>query len=399
MALDSTFALAWRKLAVALYNASPRPRRRTRRSRRRRDTPTGFPDREKYLALGYYYEMSLANADRGKAVAAYQSAYAADSSNTTSTNQLGLMFISRHQGDSAVRYFRREAAIEPDPGTAARVPWVLAMAGDTAAAGSTLDSLRRATGNRDSSLMMDGARGAVYVARGQYDSLASLTDAMSRSPSRTLRSNGQLISRMIAAIEGRLAKGTAIDNALRSEQAAQHLAPFFPVWPATFDIVFRGRNADGLRLMDSTVSSAAWSAASPSDRPYLQFVDLYARAGDGARAEALLAQYQASDPEARSPDARADIAMARGEIALAQGKSAEAMQQFRAGAVGARRRTGGLSGVCRFCHGPGIRPRGSGRFGHGVPGAIPRGAGRRAGIQCGILGRLAGPRRRAEAAG
>ncbi len=345
VALDSTFALAWRKLAVALFNDLASTAAQDSALEKSARYADKLPDREKYLALGYYYEMSLANADRGKAVAAYQSAYAADSSNTTSTNQLGLIFISRHQGDSALRYFRREAAIEPDPGTVARVPWVLTMAGDTAAAGTALDSLRRATGNRDSSLMMDGARGAVYVARGQYDSLASLTDAMSRSPSRTLRSNGQLISRMIAAIEGRLAKGTAIDNALRSEQAAQHLAPMFPVWPATFEIVFRGRNADGVRLLDSMTQGIGWSTAPPSDRPYLPVIELYARAGDPARAEAMLNQALTEDPSAKSPDARADFAMARGEIALARGNTADALQQFRAGGVG----PDGAPVDCRAC--------------------------------------------------
>ncbi len=345
VALDSTFALAWRKLAVALFNDLASTAAQDSAVEKAARYADRLPDREKYLALGYYYETSLANADRGKSIAAYQSAYAADSSNTTSTNQLGLMFVSRHQADSALRYLHREVAIEPDPSTAARIPWALAIFGDTAAAAAALDSLRHATGDRDSTLMMDGARGAVYVARGQYDSLLHLTDAMSRSSNRSIRSTGLLITRMAYSTGGRLTKATAVDNAVRSEQAAQHLAPMFPVWPATFDIVFRGHNADGIRLLDSMTQSVGWSTASPSDRPYLPVVELYARAGDVTRAEALLNQALAEDPSTKSPDGRPDVARARGEIALARGNTAEALQQFRAGAVG----PDGAPVDCRAC--------------------------------------------------
>src|ERR1019366_2610072 len=129
VAIDSTFALAWRKLAVALFNS--------RASVASQDSAIGtaarfadrLPDREKYLVLGYFYENGSAAADRGKALSAYQNAYVADSTNTTATNQLGLMFEYRHQLDSAIRYFRRQGTIDPVPVNAARVIRELAING------------------------------------------------------------------------------------------------------------------------------------------------------------------------------------------------------------------------------------------------------------------------------
>ena len=182
--------------------------------------------------------------------------------------------------------------------------------------------------------MMDGARLALFVARGQRDSVRLLSESMSRSPDGVIRQNGlELLIGSSTAI-GRLARASAADSELAVLRNSAGLAPHFEMGPARADILFRGRNADGIRYLDALTAGPAWAAASPGDRPYFDVIELYARAGKPERARALLTQWQASDPFATSPDGRSDVAMAQGEIALAEGKVDEALGQFREASVG-----------------------------------------------------------------
>ncbi len=115
VALDSTFALAWRKLYAALFNARSSPAARDSALERAERYADRLPDVEKYMVRGAYYEGHRINAHRGKALGAYQAAYALDSSNTTAINQLAILYGTRRQTDSAMRYVRRELAGPADP--------------------------------------------------------------------------------------------------------------------------------------------------------------------------------------------------------------------------------------------------------------------------------------------
>jgi tetratricopeptide (TPR) repeat protein len=346
VALDSTFALAWRKLAVALFNGRGSVAAQDSAITKAAQYADRLPDREKYLLLGYYYENGSAAADQGKALAAYQSAYLADSSNTTATNQLGLEFEFRHQMDSSLRYFRRQRTIEPDPTEAARVIRSLAIANQVGAAKALLDSTLKASPDATGSLIFYGARATLLTAEGQNDSVVQLAETMIRSPRPTIRQNG-LFTRRGAEMElGRLAQAAAADSMVRQMSATGDYAPVFDVWRARADIYFRGHSAEGAQRLEAIVSSKEWAAASPGDRPYREVVELFARAGKPDRARAILAAWQAADIFAKAPDARWIIASLQGEIALAEGKTDEALRQFRAASTGAD----GMPVACRSCN-------------------------------------------------
>jgi eukaryotic-like serine/threonine-protein kinase len=333
--LDSTFALAWRKLAVALFNSRGSVAAQDSAISTAAKYADKLPDREKYLLLGYYYENGSTGADQGKALAAYQSAYAADSSNTTATNQLALLYEFRHQLDSAIRYFKRQRAITPDPSNASRVIRELAVNGQVDAAKALLDSTLKASPDAAGLLGILAARVTLVTAEGAHDSVVQVVEAMIKSPRAPIRQNGLTALRMVSMKLGRLAQAAAADSALRLMSASGDYAFVFDVWRARADIFFRGKNAEGVARLESIVSSKEWAAASPGDRPYNEVIELFARAGRPDRARALLANWQSSDLFAKAPDAQWIIATMLGEIALAEGKTDEALRQFRAGSVGA----------------------------------------------------------------
>ncbi|MES1259304.1 MAG: tetratricopeptide repeat protein, partial [Gemmatimonadota bacterium] len=345
VALDSTFALAWRKLAVALFNSRGSVAAQDSAIERAARYADRLPDREKYLLLGYYYENGSASADQAKALAAYQSAYAADSNSSIATNQLGLLFERRHQIDSALRYFRRQRAVVPDPTNNARVIRELAVDGQVDAAKALLDSTIKAAPDAAGSLMMFGARAALLTAQGHSDSMAQLAETMVKSPRAPIRQNGLLTLNAVAMRSGRLGQAAAADSALRMMSSTGDYAPRFDVWRARADIFFRGRIADGVQRLESIVSSKEWAAAAPGDRPYPDVIELFARAGKPERARAMLTAWQSADVFTKAPDGRWIVSAMQGEIALAEGKIDEALRQFRAASVG----SDGMPVPCRSC--------------------------------------------------
>jgi tetratricopeptide (TPR) repeat protein len=343
--LDSTFALAWRKLAVALFNSRGSVAAQDSAINRAVQYADKLPDREKYLLLGYAYENGSSAADQGKALAAYQSAYAADSNNTTATNQLGLLFEYRHQVDSSIRYFQRQRAITPDPTNSARVIRELAIAGQVDVAKALLDSTLKATPDASGSLMVLGAHATLLTAQGANDSVVQLAEAMTKSPRESIRQNGLMVLRGVTMKLGRLAQAAAVDSMVRAMSATGDYAPVFDVSRARADILFRGKTAEGVQRLETIIASKEWAAASPGDRPYPDVVELFARAGKPDRARAVLAAWQASDLFAKAPDARWMVAALQGEIALADGKADEALRQFRAASLG----VDGMPVACRSC--------------------------------------------------
>jgi eukaryotic-like serine/threonine-protein kinase len=344
VALDSTFALAWRKLGVALFNSGGSVAAQDSAINKAAAYADRLPDREKYLLLGFYYENGSTAADQGKALAAYQNAYLADSTSTTATNQLAVLFDYRHQPDSSIRYFRRQLILSPDGATVGKLARELAIKGDSVPAWALLDSAVKASPGAPS-LALVYARLVRMVARGQFDSLVAATTRMTTEPDPTARLVGYRVLRSTAMERGQLARVAAADSGLSVLAATGHLAPEFSLATALTDILFRGDPERGLQRLEAIVTSAEWNATSPGDRNYPKVVELFARAGKPDRARAMLAAWQASDIYAKTADARAQIAGLEGEIALAEGKHDEAIRQFRASASSAD----GILVACLSC--------------------------------------------------
>jgi tetratricopeptide (TPR) repeat protein len=110
--LDSTFALAWRKLAVTLSNQE--------RSQASIDSALeqGFryadrlPPVERNLVKGFYYERHSSRADRSKALEAYREVLAVDSLNLTAASQMGFAHYFRGDYDSAAVYAARKLRLD-----------------------------------------------------------------------------------------------------------------------------------------------------------------------------------------------------------------------------------------------------------------------------------------------
>ncbi len=334
--LDSTFALAWRKLAVALTNSAGSSAAIDSAVQRTARYADRLPDREKYLALGMYYNQSRTAADRGKALAAYQAAYAADTNSNTAANQLGQIFASRRQYDSAHRYDLRQVQLNPALPRAVTLAYGLLNLGQVSQAEAVVDSVVRATPGAASTVYVAQIRRAIYLARGQRDSAVAIIAPLANSPVPAYRLAALGALEDDALTSGRVAHALDLEhqrNALMVERGI--FQPIDGVSEAGFDIVWRRQTADAVRRLDAIVGGKQWAAAAPQYRPYNFVSTLYAWAGQPARAREVLTRYGTEYPDgAKAPASRAGIDANLGEIALAEGKYDEALKRFHAADVG-----------------------------------------------------------------
>jgi tetratricopeptide (TPR) repeat protein/TolB-like protein len=335
VALDSTFALAWRKLAVVLFNSSG--------SRAAEDSALGhafryadkLPDREKYLAQGAYYTRARTAIDRGKALAAYQAAYAADSGSGAAASWLQLIFADRLQFDSASHYSRRMQAFTPGAAMVAIVASTLATVGRVDSATMILDSLFKAN---PAAATDDGVIwGEYYVVmgRGHADSAMLITEALLKSKDPGYRVIALGNKESAEQVDGHLARAAATDSEYVTLAASRGAtAKIYGLVAAVSEIEMHGNHDAGARAVDAIIGGPEWAAAAPIDRPYLGVATLYAEAGRADKARQLLARFDAEDPAAKAPNNGFQRAAVLGEIALAENKPQEALRQFRAATVG-----------------------------------------------------------------
>ncbi|MEO8637131.1 MAG: protein kinase [Gemmatimonadales bacterium] len=346
VALDSTFALAWRKLAVAINNGSGSQAARDSALEKAARYADKLPDREKYLAIGAYYNGVRTAADRGKALAAYRAAYEADSNSSVAANALNLIYNDRRQADSATRYARRQLELQPNVARAISYGAALAYLGRYDEAEALVDSVLRATPEAINDPSVQQARRAIFLIHGQRDSAAALLPVLVKSPIIPARIGA--LSNMIddALIGGHLNQAQAVDStrsALLRSLGAE--VPSEGLTTAAIDIVWREKSAEGVRMLDALRGSSEWSSADPKDRPYEFLVTLYAWAGEPARAREMYNRYLQENPVAKAPAARAGQSSMQADLALAEGKYDEALRLFRAADV----REDGAPGKCEDC--------------------------------------------------
>ncbi|HSM36506.1 MAG TPA: tetratricopeptide repeat protein [Longimicrobiales bacterium] len=103
--VDPAFAMAHRKLAVALANTGGSLDRIREAATRAHELGRRLTDRERHLADAYYYEN--VEADRERAIEAYEAVLAIDPDDPTAQNNLGLALVEAGRFEEAERVLRR----------------------------------------------------------------------------------------------------------------------------------------------------------------------------------------------------------------------------------------------------------------------------------------------------
>ena len=345
--LDTTFAMAYRKLGIALGN-NDLPLDSVSwafaRAYRYRDH---LSERERYLAAAAYFGRGPGR-DRAQQVAAWEALLARDSLDDIAMNNFGELLVTRREFVRAESLYRRAIVSGRAGGFEyAGLVYARLLQGRIAAAETALGSARTAFPQHTSVTILDPP---MLYARGRLDSAAQRLSVL-RLEDRDA-GNRAWMTRWLAdlnLVRGRLAES----ERLAGDATAQDVARGVPLPPlglqldsAWIDVWFREQPKRAVAELDTALARVPLRSLKRTERPDLRAAALYAIAGRPDRARSLLAQYEADVKDSvviRDQEPARHNALA--EIALAEKRYREGIIEFR---LGDRRPDGPVNG-CAAC--------------------------------------------------
>jgi tetratricopeptide (TPR) repeat protein len=333
--LDSSFAMAWRKLGVELTNRDQGRDRAVEALSKAFEYRDRLTERERYLTMATYY--GQVSGDRDRAITAYQNLLDIDPDDTWALNNLAGIYMSVREFERAQPLYER--AIRADSSSASyyqNAQTSLVGQGKFAEAETLLDAQRdrfpENPTNRVYSALLEAARWNYDGAESELRAMIEETRAFP-----LFVSQAQFGLASVLTARGRLAEA----ESYRSEASAQNEERGVPgaalggsIAEAFVDLVLRADTATAIDRVDSALESHPLSDISPLDRPYFQLATFYAMVSDPRRARQLWREYEAEI----DPDLRGDDELFRhyvqGAIACAEGRYDEAVDEYRRSDVG-----------------------------------------------------------------
>ncbi|MGE5803545.1 MAG: protein kinase domain-containing protein [Gemmatimonadota bacterium] len=325
IALDTAFAMAYRKLAVFRSNSG------AARSQIGAAATSAFrhrerlPPAERNLAIAYYY--SQVEVDRTKTEEAYRAALELNPDDYVAANNLALLYNAMR------RYAQADSVASPFLGgpnyaiylnvTSARIGQ-----GNFEAAAAAVRAFEQSSPRNPRITFLQSL---LAVNQGKYDSAEAYVRA---------RVEGDLFSQSVQAFQlyslaelrGRLKVADQevrrfLDLTERRQVAGLYLNGAVNL--ARMQLRFLDARAAAIHTVDAALARFPLARLAVEDRPYTALAWFYAEVGQPERARRLMTEYEAAVPEGlRRADASRYAVAAN--IALAEGRLNDALQGYRA---------------------------------------------------------------------
>ena len=341
--LDSGFAMAWRKLAVALDNSRASQERVVLAATRAYQHRERLTEIERQLATAYYH--NRVDFDIGKEEAAYRRVLAMQRGNPVASNNLSLLLSETGRGAEAESLIVPAIRAGSEPGNLMLQLMVAQVVqGHDAQVRRTLDSMARIAPDLG---MYVWARGLALTALGDYAGAErAFLELERKSGERDLTGLSEAYQGLarLARIRGRLDEA---DRHTREdmEVSGRRRLPGTVLADATdlamAHVVFRGDSTGGVAILEAALRENPLDSLPPLDRPGAQVALVYALAGRREQARRTLVAYESQVPEGSRRGHWAWY-QARGWLALADGRSRDGLAAFVEGRVTRR---------CAWCNG------------------------------------------------
>jgi tetratricopeptide (TPR) repeat protein len=328
ISLDTTFAMAYRKLAVVLSNTGAAPTQVARAATQAFRHRERLPPLERDLAEGFYYFLG-AEFDRSKVESAYRSALELDPENFLALNNLALAWNGQRRFADAESLSLRGIQVSPNP--TLYVNAVLAQVGEgklDAAARTTAAFATRAPSNPLTFFM----RAGLASARRDFDTAALIVKAEARLPDLAMQEAATSSLAYLDLVRGRVAAAVSDTRAAMEITERRGLPGSYlgdAVLLGIIEVIFRNAPDAGRRIVEDALRRHPLASIPPGDRPYVALAWFYAEAGRPDRAKQLLGEYAATVPEAfrqRVPFRHGAAAA----VAFAEGRVQDAIAGYRA---------------------------------------------------------------------
>jgi len=343
VALDSTFAMAWRALGITYSN------RRTNRARMIEAFTRAFEHRdrltetERRKAASMYY--MTVDFEPRLAAAEYEALLEADPENYGTVVNLGVLASSVGNHERSAELALRAIALDPEregPGYWNAITG-LVNAGRVDEAEAMADSAVKVWGDES-----PRARIMVLAAQGRLDEgEANFRARLEPGMRPGWRAWLALRLAQFAATRGRLAEAeeeTRIRTAFltQSEISTEYYQTV--VQAAWTDVVVRLRPEQGVARLTEALERYPLADLETRDRPYLELAEVFARAGSPAFAKRLVEDMRTHFDASDLKRLRSHLRLVEGEIALADGRPEAAMELF----------GGAFEDACHICPLPGL---------------------------------------------
>ncbi len=330
VAIDTSFAMGWRKLGVAYANARfPVAKRDSALARayRFRDRLT---QREALLATAYYFSGGPGR-DRQRALHAYEALLARDPTDPVATNNIAMIYRDRRDWTRAAEFYRRAIAADSVSIISYDGLFRVQLAqGTLHQAERTLATIRRRFPGVES---VNNTESQFWYAHGRLDSAVTAAQRGRRARELQTQATGAYFLASLERVQGHLAEGRRAAAAGRAADAARGApvpALADSLDAALEDVWFRQDSPRAVERLTAALASVPLGALAVEQRDYFRIARVFALAGRPDRARAFLRQYDAEvrDTSVRrweEPFRRAALA----EIALAEFRPLDAIEELR----------------------------------------------------------------------
>jgi tetratricopeptide (TPR) repeat protein len=332
IALDSGFAMAYRRLAIEYGNRRLRDQadRYYEMAFARRDRLT---EPERYLLLGSYYQSSR-HADAAKAREAYEQLLAIQPNNYGALNNLALISTEEHDYRAADTLTARALRVGPPLSPLFQNRAIaLVDLGKLNEASATLDTFQMRLPNNPRALSF---RADLFWVRRQYDSMAAVLDQLDRvSTDGADRTTARMLRASLARLHGRLrdARRYTYEAMEAADRAGDRGALLRAGLYEAADVAhLLGERERALRMIDTLLRRHRLDTLTGFvRREYKLLVTVYAMAGQAELARNAMIEWNAKRQAFRSSLDTLVLAGMDGYVDFASGRYQDAARKFRYG--------------------------------------------------------------------
>ncbi|MGW8267386.1 MAG: protein kinase domain-containing protein, partial [Longimicrobiales bacterium] len=329
IALDSTFAMAHRKLAISLQNHLERRSRAVEAATKAYEYRDRLTERERYLVTAAYH--SVVTGDRDQVISAYRTVLDLYPDDHYALNNIGVMYSQLRDYQRAAEYYERALAM--DSTTRLHYSNLAISLEHQRMFDSANVILDRFEGRFPGNPWVGIARIYHAVMRQDYDETEALGEALIAAQRGTVFWEATAYEWMatLDAMRGRMASAEdrwerAFELTAGRGLQGQYLAR--AARRAVTEYLIRNDADLGLRILEEALGRFPLEQLSPLDRPYGQLALAFGVLGEAGRAGGLLEEYEATPEADHSKVTELWSSGARGVMALSDGRVDDAIRQF-----------------------------------------------------------------------
>ncbi|MGH7653489.1 MAG: protein kinase domain-containing protein [Gemmatimonadaceae bacterium] len=336
IALDTTFASAYRALAIALGNSGRDREGQISALEKAYAHRDHLPEVEQYLTVATYYTQGP-KPDFAKARKAYQDLLAIRPTQYAALNNLALLYAQERQFAPAVELLRRSIAANPQALTAyGNLALYLSNEGKLAAAESVFRAQLKASGNN---ARVAFGRVPYLWNKGAYDAVVALADSVAKTdPSaQDLLAQKLGAAQAVATTRGQLRTSLALDKesaAISEERGFPGALLELAIDSAMVQAWFLGENDRALKTVQDGLARKPLATMPALSRPYAGLAQIYSLVGRADLARGMLADFEKNAPSMAPTVAAVTRHAINATIALAEKRYPDAIAELRAADTG-----------------------------------------------------------------